>query len=131
MVMYLFSSIVLAGVRREHLGEPLSKWRCVFKFPICWCLRLQLFLVKGRPVSKAEAPILVCNHVSPFEPLALISITHGTPVQRSEDAKRVERLHIEAVTLSTATCSCKLAVYSHVAEHSCVQHSTVKPLAMS
>jgi hypothetical protein len=25
--------------------------------------------------------------VSPFEPLALISITHGTPVQRSEDAK--------------------------------------------
>jgi hypothetical protein len=44
LIMYLFSSLVLVGIRREHLGEPLSKWRCVFKFPICWCLRLQLFL---------------------------------------------------------------------------------------
>jgi hypothetical protein len=59
--------------------------------------------VKGKPVSKAEAPILVCNHVSPFEPLALISISHGTPVQRSEDAKVIiqyallKRIYVQCV----------------------------------
>lgn len=95
LCMYFFSLLVTGGLKGGGLNEPLPAWRAIFKYPICWCIRWQLFLfgflwvkVTGRPVSKREAPILVCNHVSPFEPLYLVSLTQATPVQRSEDSMR-------------------------------------------
>ena len=43
--------------------------------------------VKGECADKEEAPIIVSNHVSPFEPFYLVSKTQATPVQRVEDSR--------------------------------------------
>ncbi|CAN0462752.1 unnamed protein product, partial [Discosporangium mesarthrocarpum] len=43
--------------------------------------------VKGKCAEKTEAPIIVSNHVSPFEPFYLVSRTMATPVQRIEDSR--------------------------------------------
>lgn len=43
--------------------------------------------VKGKCADKVEAPIIVSNHVSPFEPLYLVGKTMATPVQRVEDSR--------------------------------------------
>lgn len=49
---------------------------------------LGVFLqVKGKCAKKEEAPIIVSNHVSPFEPFFLVSQTQATPVQRIEDSR--------------------------------------------
>lgn len=42
---------------------------------------------KGECASKEEAPIIVSNHVSPFEPFYLVAKTMATPVQRIEDSR--------------------------------------------
>ncbi|CAN0314046.1 unnamed protein product, partial [Ectocarpus sp. 4 AP-2014] len=43
--------------------------------------------VKGECADKEDAPIIVSNHVSPFEPFYLVSKTQATPVQRIEDSR--------------------------------------------
>ena len=43
--------------------------------------------MKGECADKEEAPIIVSNHVSPFEPFYLVSKTMATPVQRIEDSR--------------------------------------------
>ncbi|CAN0185444.1 unnamed protein product, partial [Ectocarpus sp. 12 AP-2014] len=43
--------------------------------------------VKGECADKEDAPIIVSNHVSPFEPFYLVSKTRATPVQRIEDSR--------------------------------------------
>ena len=43
--------------------------------------------MKGECADKEDAPIIVSNHVSPFEPFYLVSKTMATPVQRIEDSR--------------------------------------------
>lgn len=50
-------------------------------------LRVLAAQVKGECAEKEEAPIIVSNHVSPFEPFYLVSRTQATPVQRVEDSR--------------------------------------------
>ncbi|CBJ25798.1 1-acyl-sn-glycerol-3-phosphate acyltransferase [Ectocarpus siliculosus] len=92
--MWCFATLALAGLSEEGREKPFSKWRRALKHPICWCLRFQCALfgfwwisVKGECADKEDAPIIVSNHVSPFEPFYLVSKTQATPVQRIEDSR--------------------------------------------
>ncbi|CAN0270733.1 unnamed protein product [Laminaria digitata] len=94
LVMWAFATLVLAGLSEDDRERPFRPWRLALKYPICWCLRLQCLLfgfwwisVKGECADKEEAPIIVSNHVSPFEPFYLVSKTMATPVQRIEDSR--------------------------------------------
>eukprot|EP00752_Nemacystus_decipiens_P017246 g15450.t1 len=93
-LMWCFATLILTGLSEEAREQPFSKWRLALKYPICWCLRFQCMLfgfwwisVKGECADKEEAPIIVSNHVSPFEPFYLVSKTQATPVQRVEDSR--------------------------------------------
>ncbi|CAN0005712.1 unnamed protein product, partial [Hapterophycus canaliculatus] len=93
-VMWCFATLILAGLSEEAREQPFNKWRRALKHPICWCLRFQCMLfgfwwisVKGECAEKEEAPVIVSNHVSPFEPFYLVSRTQATPVQRVEDSR--------------------------------------------
>jgi len=89
--MYFFSVLVTLGHDETF---PMSKWRKFCQHPIYYGLRIQLFLfgfiwvkVKGRPVGKHIAPIMVSNHICPFEPIFLLYYTKASVLQRSEDSK--------------------------------------------
>lgn len=93
-VMWIFATCVLTGLSEDDIEMPFTRYRLALKYPICWCLRFQTFLfgfwwirTKGECASKQEAPIIVSNHVSPFEPFYLVGKTMATPVQRIEDSR--------------------------------------------
>lgn len=68
-----------------HHPEKLATWRVKLALPvICFLARSILFVlgfyyieVKGQPAPTKVAPLAVCNHLSYFEPFALISLGYA------------------------------------------------------
>ncbi|CAI5995458.1 unnamed protein product [Closterium sp. NIES-64] len=74
---YFFARLALIGAKHIHT-KPFPKWRRHILWPAKLLTRGVLFAcgynwieVKGKVASRAEAPILVCNHVTFVDPVFL------------------------------------------------------------
>jgi len=72
--------------------EPLSLWRRVIRSPVYPLLRLQLFLcgfhwieVEGTPAPREVAPVMVANHTTVSDPVALFALNAASVVSREEN----------------------------------------------
>ena len=89
-------SITNIGLRRKK-GEnpaPLRGWRrlgpLIVRYlsrGVLFCLGFYWIRVTGRPASSSVAPILVGNHVAPWEGFALLYFSGSTFVSRAENAR--------------------------------------------
>ncbi|KAJ7532570.1 hypothetical protein O6H91_13G010000 [Diphasiastrum complanatum] len=72
---YVFTKLALLGAK-DVLKKPFPKWRRQLFWPVRLLARSLLFScgfqwisIKGRPVARDQAPILVCNHVTFADPV--------------------------------------------------------------
>ncbi|KAJ7524056.1 hypothetical protein O6H91_18G075400 [Diphasiastrum complanatum] len=72
---YSFTKLALVAAR-DVLKKPFPRWRRQLFWPVrllarllLFCLGFQWISIKGRPVSRDQAPILICNHVTFADPV--------------------------------------------------------------
>jgi lysophosphatidylcholine acyltransferase / lyso-PAF acetyltransferase len=93
--MGFFGSLSTLGLTPKTLGQgPLPMWRRALRAPMFWLMRFKLFLfgfhwleIHGEPAPREEAPVLIANHTSMFDPLLMILQHGGTPVSRIENSR--------------------------------------------
>lgn len=82
-----FARLSLIGYKEKYNPEtndlePFPKWRRMLFYPAAFSFRLAFMCmgfhyvrVKGTPSSREEAPIIIANHTSPFDPF-YIALRH-------------------------------------------------------
>jgi lysophosphatidylcholine acyltransferase / lyso-PAF acetyltransferase len=86
--------ITTLGLKKGSGGKPLRGWRrlgpwCVHRLSrgLLFFLGFHRIKVNGKPAPATEAPIVVSNHVAPWEGFALMHLCGATFVSRHENVK--------------------------------------------
>lgn len=89
----LISIIAVIAVLGHPRKQPLPGWRLWLLAPLRPLIRFQLVILgyynittHGKLASRAEAPIIVSNHISFVEPIFLASAALASPVSAAENA---------------------------------------------
>lgn len=103
---HVLASIGLIGAK-DVFTKPFPKWRRNLFWPLSWLVRALMFVlgynyikVKGKPVKRDIAPIMVCNHVSSIDPLYFVMAHLPMMVTAKENI----RIPVAGVVMKALQC---------------------------
>ena len=92
MIGYGLGKIAIVGLSLDEVkAKPLSGWRRLIMHPLKLYVRLFLVVLgyvwigeKGKPATREEAPVIVCNHIGFVEPAVILCRYLPSPVGAEE-----------------------------------------------
>ena len=89
---YVVCKLTVWGLTLDEVkARPLTGWRRLLMYVLQLYIRLFLLVIgyvwineKGKPATRDEAPVIVCNHIGFVEPVILVSRYLASPVGAEE-----------------------------------------------